>query len=358
MALALWGAKQAAEPRAPPREAMMAIVVEQDQWVEPPPPAAPSAPPVLEVDNIRLGYEDRDIISGLNLGVTPGQVYGLVGPSGGGKTTLLRAALGLLEPKDGEARLFGHPALELPSRLRRRVAYVPQSFTLYPNLSIAENLDFVAGLYGMGWRHRRRRMRHTLEAMDLWEHRRKLARELSGGMQRRLQMAAAFLHEPDLLLVDEPTAGIDPILRARCWDEFRAIADAGRTVFFTTQYVNEAELCDYVALVAGGGLLAEGTPAKLRRDAYGGDVIDLTAAGLGFGDAEVLQELSQVSDVEYVGRGRLRLRVDDAARATPEIARALEDRGRRVEAMDTNQPSFDEVFTHLVQNADTARSGE
>lgn len=315
------------------------------------PSAAPAASqaPVIELDALRVGYGDREIIHGLSLAVTPGQIYGLVGPSGGGKTTLLRAALGLAAPLDGEARLFGIPATELPRARRRRVGYVPQAFTLYPNLSIDENLQFVAGLYGMGWRHRRRRARAVLEAMDLAEHHRKLGRALSGGMQRRLQLAAALMPEPDLLLVDEPTAGIDPILRARCWDEFRVLTDAGRTVFFTTQYVNEAEQCDRVALVAGGGLLAEGTPVELRRLAFGGDVVDVEAPELDWQAVAELAQLPAVRRIEQATPGRVRLVVEDSATAAPEIMRALEDSGRRVESATTSQPSFDEVFTLLVQ---------
>jgi ABC-2 type transport system ATP-binding protein len=327
----------------------MATVLEREGVSDAPAAGREGAPPVIEVEDIRLGYEGREIIGGLNLAVTPGQVYGLIGPSGGGKTTLLRAALGLLEPQDGEARLFGYPAMHLPQRERARIGYMPQSFTLYPNLTVGENLDFVAGLYGMGWRSRRRRIRETLETMELGAHRGKLARSLSGGMQRRLQLAAAVLHEPDLLLVDEPTAGIDPILRARCWDEFHAIAGQGRTVFFTTQYVNEAEECDYVALVAGGGLLAQGTPDELRREAFGGDVVDITAPELDWVAVSALAGLPEVQRVEQASPGWARLLVDDAARALPELVRALEDSGRRVEATFTTQPSFDEVFTRLVK---------
>jgi ABC-2 type transport system ATP-binding protein len=168
-------------------------------------------------------------------------------------------------------------------------------------------------------------------------------------MQRRLQLAAALLHEPDLLLVDEPTAGIDPILRARCWEEFNAIAAQGRTVFFTTQYVNEAEECDYVALVAGGGLLAQGTPTALRREAYGGDVLDIQAPELDWRAVSELAGLPAVLRIEHASPGRARVLVDDAARALPELVRALEDSGRRVEATFTAQPSFDEVFTRLVE---------
>ncbi|MBX5492309.1 MAG: ABC transporter ATP-binding protein [Chloroflexi bacterium] len=307
------------------------------------------APPVIALEEVRLGYGDRELIQGLTLAVTPGQVFGLVGPSGGGKTTLLRAVLGLVRPRAGEVLVFGEPALTLPRRLRRRLGYVPQQFTLYPNLTVVENLRFVGGLYGLGWWRQRRRIRATLEALELYEHRGKLARHLSGGMLRRLQLAAALLHEPELLLVDEPTAGIDPILRQRCWEEFRALARQGRTVFFTTQYVNEAELCDQVALVAGGRLLAMGTPEALRRRAYGGDLVEVAGPALDLRAALALSRLPVVLRVESAVPGAVRVVVEDAARATPLLVRALEEQGVRVAEAATSQPSFDDVFTRLVQ---------
>ena len=307
------------------------------------------APPVIALEEVRLGYGDRELIQGLTLAVTPGQVFGLVGPSGGGKTTLLRAVLGLVRPRAGEVLVFGEPALTLPRRLRRRLGYVPQQFTLYPNLTMVENLRFVGGLYGLGWWRQRRRIRATLAALELYEHRGKLARHLSGGMLRRLQLAAALLHEPELLLVDEPTAGIDPILRQRCWEEFRALARQGRTVFFTTQYVNEAELCDQVALVAGGRLLAMGTPEALRRRAYGGDLVEVAGPALDLRAALALSRLPVVLRVESAVPGAVRVVVEDAARATPLLVRALEEQGVRVAEAATSQPSFDDVFTRLVQ---------
>src|SRR5215211_8115797 len=135
----------------------------------------------IVLEDLRLGYQDQETIHDLNLTVAPGQIYGLVGPSGGGKTTILRAILGLSRPWAGRVMVLGQPSTEMPRGLRTRLGYVPQSFALYPNLTIGENLGFVAGLYGLGWRRRKRRKRAVLEAPDLWEHRGKLARQLSGG---------------------------------------------------------------------------------------------------------------------------------------------------------------------------------
>jgi ABC-2 type transport system ATP-binding protein len=305
--------------------------------------------PAIMLDGLHLAYAGRDVFRDLDLAVTPGQVYGLIGPSGGGKTTIQRAALGLLRPTGGTAYAFGEPALQLPGALRARIGYVPQQFSLYPNLTVGENLDFVAGLYGIGWIRRRRRIRDVLGVIELGEHRGKLARNLSGGMQRRLQLAAALLPQPDLLVVDEPTAGIDPILRDRFWEEFRAIAAEGRTVFFTTQYVTEAERCDYVTLVAQGSLVAEGPPAALRRLAYGGDVVDLSSPDLDWAAIQQLTQLPLVRGVERAAPGWVRLLVDDSERATPGLIRATQELGRHVDRVVCDPPSFDEVFTRLVE---------
>ena len=155
---------------------------------------------------------------------------------------------------------------------------MPQSFTLYPDLTVRENVDFVASLFGMLWRSRRRRTREVLELVDLWDVRGRRAGRLSGGMQRRLELACALVHDPALLFLDEPTAGIDPLLRGRVWDELHRLRDEGRTLLVTTQYVNEAESCDQVALIAEGRLIALATPDELRRLAVGGDVIEIETA--------------------------------------------------------------------------------
>ena len=165
------------------------------------------------------------VVRDLDFTVERGTIFGLFAPSGAGKTTTIRLLLGLLDPDEGETRVLGTDPTFFDARTRARIGYLPQLFVLYPELSVGENLSLVACLYRMWWWRRRKRARQMLELVALWEHRRKTYRKLSGGMQRRLELAAALVHDPELLVVDEPTAGIDPILRAKFWAHFRGLRD-------------------------------------------------------------------------------------------------------------------------------------
>ena len=198
---------------------------------------------------------------------------GIIGPSGAGKTTLVRLMTGALAPTDGEVRVMGEDPLRFRRETRERIGYMPQSFALYPDLTTRENVDFVASLFGLLWWRRRRRTREVLQWVDLWDVRSRRAGRLSGGMQRRLELASALVHDPEIAFLDEPTAGIDPLLRATIWKELHRLRDAGRTLLVTTQYVNEAESCDAVVLIAEGRAIATGTPDELRRTAMGGDIV-------------------------------------------------------------------------------------
>ena len=209
----------------------------------------------IRARKLKKRFGDAEILKGVDLEVERGEIFGLIGPSGSGKSTLLRTLTGYLSPTEGEVEVLGTPPAGFGKGEKRRVGFMPQSFVLYSQLSVRRNLNFVAGLYGLGFGERRRRVREVLEFTELWEHRGKAASDISGGMQRRLQLAAAMVHEPEILFVDEPTANLDPILRRRFWEEFRHLSNEGRTLFVTTQYVGEAELCDRVGLLAGGELV-------------------------------------------------------------------------------------------------------
>ena len=306
----------------------------------------------IEARKLRKRFGDAEILKGVDLEVERGEIFGLIGPSGSGKSTLLRTLTGYLSPSEGTVEVLGVPPAEFGKEERRRVGFMPQSFVLYGQLSVRQNLDFVAGLYGLGFKERRRRVREALEFVELWEHRRKAASNISGGMQRRLQLAAAMVHEPEILFVDEPTANLDPILRRRFWEEFRTLREGGRTLFVTTQYVGEAELCDRVGLLADGELVAAGTPEELRREAFGGETIELTVGGDPSslaGPLKTLEGIGYAVEVrqEEGATSRVRLLVDDADTRLPGVLEALD--GADVHSADVPKPSFDDVFFRLVR---------
>ena len=291
------------------------------------------------------------VVRDLDFAVEPGTIFGLFGPSGSGKTTTLRLLLGLLGPDEGEVRVLGTTPSRFKARTRARIGYLPQLFVLYPELSAWENLDLVASLYGMGWWKRREPMRRVLELVELWDDRRKSASQLSGGMQRRLELAAALVHDPELVIMDEPTAGIDPILRARFWDHFRSLRGQGRTVFVTSQYVTEAEYCDRIAMLGRGRLVASGTPADVRRQAMGGELIDIVADRLDRPLVEKLERLSGVRASNVVSFEELRLTVDRAGAAIPRVLAVLAAEGVEVRHVQEHRPNFDEVFVRLMEGA-------
>ena len=306
----------------------------------------PAREPTIVTADVSVRFGDVRALSNVTLAVPDGSILGVVGPSGAGKTTLIRLFTGALRPTEGTVRVLG----EDPSRFRRatrqQIGYVPQLFTLYPDLTAGENVDFVASLYGLLWFRRRRRVREVLKLVDLWDARGRRASNLSGGMQRRLELACALVHDPKLFFLDEPTAGIDPILRARVWEELHHLREAGRTLIVTTQYVNEAEECDVIALIGEGELIALATPDEMRKDAFGGELIEIETKGPF--DGRVLDSLDVVSDVRQVGPRTVRVTVDDVGAATPAVVEGVGAAGGDVEAAREVRASFDEVFAALV----------
>ena len=287
-------------------------------------------------------------VNGVTLEVEPGLILGLIGPSGSGKTTVVRMLTGTLRPSGGSLRVLGETPGRFRPRTRERIGYMPQGFVLYPDLTARENVSFVAALFGMYLPRRIKRVGGILEQLGLTHAKDRLARDLSGGEKRRLSLAAALVHDPDVLFIDEPTAGVDPMLRADIWKGFRALAAQGKTLLVTTQHLDEAENCDAVAVLSAGELLALAEPDVLRRHVYGGEILDVrTARPL---DPRIVADVPGVLRVRTPSERRLIVVAEDAAAATPRIVEAVQQRAGTVASIERYSPSLDEVFTALVED--------
>jgi ABC-2 type transport system ATP-binding protein len=306
------------------------------------------------IDGVTVRFEDQLALDGISLTVPNGTILGMIGPSGAGKTTTIRLLTGTLAPTAGSVVVLGENPRRFANATRDRIGYMPQALTLFPDLTVRENVDLAASLFGMLFRSRRRRTRDVLELVDLWSARGRRASRLSGGMQRRLELACALVHDPSLLFLDEPTASIDPLLRERIWQELHRLRREGRTLVVTTQYVNEAESCDVVALIAEGQLIAFAAPDDLRRQAMGGDIIEIETVEMV--DGAQLSDLPMVRETRQLGARHLRFAVGDAGQAIPDVVAAIEAHGGEVTSAREERPTFDEVFARLVERHRRART--
>lgn len=322
------------------------------------PPAAPAPAAtdlVIETRGLTKQFGDEFAVRDITFHVPRGKIFGFIGPSGSGKTTVVRLLTGIYNATAGEARVLGSDPGRFTQTTRQRIGYMPQLFVLYPDLTVWENLNFVASLYGMNFWTRRKRMNQLLDFVELSRHRGKVARTISGGMQRRLSLASTLVHDPEMIFLDEPTAGIDPVLRRKFWDHFRALHEQGRTLFITTQYVGEAAYCDYVGVMANGRLLMVETPEGLRRAAYGGEVVDMTLAE----EVSFERHVTPMRQMPFVEQGRvyvnperprtIRLIVDEASTAMPLLIEWTRNHGVAMDAIEEFLPPFDDVFVELVK---------
>jgi ABC-2 type transport system ATP-binding protein len=218
----------------------------------------------IDVRGVTKKFGDRTVVNDIAMQVRPGEIYGFLGPNGSGKTTFLRMLCGLLKPDAGSGQCLGLDFRRESPEIKKRVGYMTQRFSFYEDLTIEENLDFIARIYGVP--ERKTAVEKSLERLGMIERRKQLAGELSGGWKQRLALSACLIHEPQLLLLDEPTAGVDPKARRDFWDEIQQLAGAGLTVLITTHYMDEAERCNRVAYISYGNLLASGTVEEVLKN--------------------------------------------------------------------------------------------
>lgn len=284
----------------------------------------------------------------MDLELPEGKIIGMIGPSGSGKTTTVRLMTGILQPDRGHISVLGSSPSAFDKETKGRIGYMPQHAILYPDLTLAQNLSFAASLYGVP--SSQRDLRGLAEFLGIEGVLDRYPDQASGGERRRVMLAATLIHRPDLLFLDEPTAGIDPVLRRRIWDRLKDLAGEGRSLIVTTQYVGEAAYCDLVAVLAGGRILTVETPEGLRRAAYGGELVDVVfESPPRLEDIEALESAVDGKMLTRLDARSLRLVVSDAGESAPRIADWASQAPVTIQETEAHIPNFDDVFVELVE---------
>jgi ABC-2 type transport system ATP-binding protein len=304
-----------------------------------------SADPAVAARSLRRTFKGGiEAVRDIDLTVSAGEVFGFLGPNGAGKTTTVRMLCTLLPPTAGSATVAGLDVVESGAEVRRRIGVALQEIGLDPVQTGRELLELQCGLYGITWQAALSRAEELLELVGLSDAADRRTKTYSGGMKRRLDLASALVHSPEVLFLDEPTTGLDPASRLTIWEEVRRINRGGATVFLTTQYLEEADqLCDRLAIIDNGQIVAEGTPEQLKAE-MGHDVVSVSVEGANVAATEAA--LSGLPGLERVvaERDGLALYVEDGAGSIAEIVRRLERDQIRVGAISVSRPSLDDVF--------------
>ena len=313
-----------------------------------------SEAPAIETTNLTKRFGAFVAVDALNLTVREGEIFGLLGSNGAGKSTAIRMLCGLLTPSAGEARVLGIDVARDPERLKRRIGYMTQRFSLYDDLSVRENLEFFGGIYGLSGAEGAKRRRWAVEMADLAGKEDLLTGALPGGWKQRLALASAVLHNPRLVLLDEPTGGVDPISRRRFWERIDAMAGEGVTVLVTTHYLDEAEHCNRIALMHDGRLVALGSVSELKTVFAGRAILEVSCPRY----LEALEALEGQPWALEVSVFAARLHVvvadaDEGRRQTLALLSAADNGPATVERI---VPSLEDVFIHTVERETHARA--
>jgi len=327
----------------------MTDLVEEPEVLASPAPAS-RAEALLSCRSVTKRFGDRLAVDDVSFEVAPGTVYGLLGPNGAGKTTTIKMVCGLIDPDAGRVTIAGRSTRDDIST-RNLVGYVPQDVALYPDLTAAENLEFLGRLYRLKGSSLADRVAEALDMTDLTDRRNDRVDSFSGGMKRRLNIAAGLLHRPSLLVLDEPTVGVDPQSRHAILERVRALQETGMAVLYTTHYMEEAErVCDLVGIMDHGKLIAEGTRRELVARLGEKDRIDLIASG----NLELLADTCRaVRGVEQaaVADGRVHLVADDGRRVLPELIEMAAHVGVSINSVEVSEADLEAVFLHLTGTA-------
>jgi ABC-2 type transport system ATP-binding protein len=323
-----------------------AVVIEEPAEVAP-----IGVPPVLSCEGLRKRFGDRQAVDGVGFEIAPGQTYGLLGPNGAGKTTTISMISGILARDEGTVHVVGEPLDVDTTDAKRLVGVVPQDLAIYPDLSALENLDFFGRLYGLSGAALKERVRDVLAIVELTDRAKERTAHYSGGMKRRLNIAIGLLHRPRLLILDEPTVGVDPQSRNAILESVEALGTEGIGILYTTHYMEEAErLCDRVGIMDEGRIIAEGTRDQLVRLVGGTDQVTLAATGDIHAAAAALAGIDGVAKAT-ARDGGIEILVPDAGAVLPRLLETTAAAGAAVRSVEVDEPDLEAVFLHLTGKA-------
>ena len=303
---------------------------------------------MIEVEQLSKRYGDLTAVDEVSFQAQPGSIFGLLGPNGAGKSTTIGCISGLLAPSAGQIRVLGHDVVKAGRAAREKLGVVPQELALYEDLSARENLEYWGSAYGMRGQALKSRVTEVLTTIGLADRDKEPVKKYSGGMQRRLNFGCGIVHRPKVLLLDEPTVGVDPQSRVNLLELVRAEVDAGTCVLYTTHYMEEAEgLCDVLAIIDHGHVIASGTLSELRNILGEADVLRLQGQ---FDPVRVRETIISVEGIDVVqaDEASLRLSVAGASKKLPEIFAALEKAGSEVRETTMTQPNLESLFIKLT----------
>ena len=304
----------------------------------------------IEVTNLTKKFGDFTAVNSVSFTVPRGEIFGFLGPNGAGKTTTIRMLLGLLTPNGGSAQVVGYDVVRESEALRRRIGYMSQKFSLYNDLRVEENLNFYGGIYGVRGKKLNERKRYILEMAGLTGREREMTRNLSGGWKQRLALGVAIVHEPEVLFLDEPTAGVDPTSRRAFWELIYDLAEQGTTILVTTHYMDEAEHCQNLVFIQRGHLVAQGSPEMVKSSQMRGDVIEIDCDDAGRA-VSVLRELDAFEEVALYG-ALIHVVTDQATAHIPLIRQALLENDIFVTNIEPISPSLEDVFISSARHAE------
>lgn len=306
--------------------------------------------PALETHGLTKRFDEFVAVDAVSLHMARGEIFGLLGPNGAGKTTTIRMLLGLLAPTAGRAQVLGLDVVREAEAIRARSGYVSQKFALYGDLTVAENFEFYAGVYGVRRAAARARQRELLEQVGLPGQERERVAALAGGSRQRLALACALAHAPEFLFLDEPTAGVDAVSRRALWDLVYELAEGGTSILVTTHYMDEAENCKRIAFIYQGKVVAEGTPAEIKREQVHAQVVELECEPLDKA-LPALRAAHLFDEVALYG-ATLHLLAQDAANKVGAARAVLERHGVKVMRADVIAPSLEDAFIARLRRAD------